>query len=151
MNDGYRYEEVDGARYAVPIAPKPRKKEPPLTVVMNDNCSACSGSPMCMTVCPVDCIHIMYDGNMRPERVYVDYDTCIGCLNCFSFEVRPKHVNKGDRRENLDRFNDMDLMSKKGVCPWDAIEIHEFAAGVEKSTEFYRQPGKAAPAAVTKG
>lgn len=150
MNDDYRYEEIDGTRYAVPLAQRPRKKEPPCTVVMNDNCSACSGSPMCMTECPVNCIHIMHDRNMRPERVYVDYDTCIGCLNCFSFEVRPKHVNKGDRSENLARFNDMDLKSKNGVCPWDAIEIHEFGPGVERSAEFYAQPSKAAPTPVAK-
>jgi ferredoxin len=109
---------------------------------MNDNCSACAGSPMCMTECPVDCIHIMYDETFRPLRGYVDYDTCIGCLNCFSFEIRPKNVNKGDPRENMAIFNDMDLMSKSGVCPWDAIEIHPFEEGRDRSETFHEQPKK---------
>ena len=55
----YEYQEVDGLKYSVAVGQRPRKKQPPLVVVMNSNCTSCSGSPGCMTECPVDCIHIM--------------------------------------------------------------------------------------------
>jgi len=106
---------------------------------MNDSCTCCSGSPACMPECPVDCIHIMYkDG--RPNRVYVENDVCIGCLNCFSNTVRPKHVNKGDVEENIAAYNAMSLSKKDGVCPWDAIIVRKFEEGDAESEEFYVQP-----------
>lgn len=147
----YEYKDVDGLVYSVPIDPKPRKKKPPLAVVMNTNCTSCAGSPVCMTECPVDCIHIIYDPDRRPQRVYVDNDICIGCMNCFSYELRPKDVIKGDQRENSHRLNHLDLMTKKGVCPWDAIEILPFEDAVERSRLFYAQPRAAGePAAAAK-
>ena len=138
----YEFVKIDGLEYSVPVGQKPRKKAPPYIVVMNDNCTSCAGSPMCMTECPVDCIHIMYEEDHRPQRVYVDNDVCIGCMNCFSYEVRPKVINKGDARENMEKYNLMDLMSKQGVCPWDAIELHFYKEGVERSELFYEQPKK---------
>jgi ferredoxin len=136
----HEHVRIGDSEYAVPVGQKPRKKAPPYIVVMNDNCTCCSGSPMCMPECPVDCIHFVYGEGRRPERVYVDNEVCIGCLNCFSWELRPKDVNKGDKRENLRRFNSMDLMEKKAVCPWDAIEVHLFDEGAARSREYYEQP-----------
>lgn len=136
----YDHKDVGEFTYAVPVEiKKKRAKKPPLIVVMNDSCTCCSGSPACMPECPVDCIHLMYrDG--RPNRVYVDNEVCIGCLNCFSDTFRPKHVIKGDVRANTDELNDMDLSQKDGVCPWNAIEVHPFDPGAERSREFYDQP-----------
>ena len=142
--EDYEYAEIEDKIYSIPREVKPRKKEPPLVVVMNDQCTACSGAPMCVPQCPVDCIHLVYEKHTRrPDRVYVDTDVCIGCLNCFSFEVRPKHINKGDPKENAEKYNNMDLMKKKGVCPWDAIEVHLYEEGVGRSKEFYVQPREA--------
>ncbi len=140
----YFYEEIGGCTYSVPMGQKPRKKKPPLVIVMNTNCTCCAGSPVCQTECPVDCIHIVYDDG-RPARVYVDNDICIGCMNCFSYEYRPKDVNKGDVTENCGRLNKMDLMTKKGPCPWDAIEVHPFEPGAARSHEFYDQPKEVLP------
>ncbi len=140
----YEYKKIGGLTYSVPIDPKPRKKAPPLVVVMNESCTSCSGSPACMQECPVDCIHLVYDED-RPVRVYVDNEVCIGCMNCLSRDVRPKDVNKGDVDENIRRINSTDLFQKAGICPWDAIEIQKFDEGVERSGEFYAQPLKAEP------
>lgn len=142
----YKYEEIDGVTYAVPIDPKPRKKAPPLIVVMNDHCTACSGSPMCMTECPVDCIHPVFEGE-RPVRVWVDNDICIGCMNCLSYDVRPKNILGPALEANCEELNHKDLSLKNGVCPWDAIELHPFDRGAARSTEFYPQPDLLAEAA----
>jgi hypothetical protein len=45
-------------------------------------------------------------------------------------------------RANCETYNVQDLSQKNGVCPWDAIEIHVFDEGVERSAEFYAQPPK---------
>jgi ferredoxin len=137
----YEYKTIDGETYAVPKDVRPRKKTPPLVVVMNDNCTSCSGSPMCQTECPVDCIHLVLQEE-RPVRVWVDNDTCIGCMNCVSYEFRPKHVNLGDVEKNCEALNHKDLAEKDGVCPWDAIEILPFEKGVERSKIFYPQPAR---------
>jgi ferredoxin len=135
----YDFKDFGDFSYSVAQNPKKRPKQPPLIVVMNDSCTCCSGSPACMPECPVDCIHIMYkDG--RPNRVYVENDVCIGCLNCFSNTVRPKHVNKGDVEENIAAYNAMSLSKKDGVCPWDAIIVRKFEEGDAESEEFYVQP-----------
>ena len=61
----------------------------------------------CVNVCPVDCIYEV-DSDVTPQKyVGIDLDTCIGCELC----VR--------------------ATKKKGVydlkvCPWDAIEMHQF-------------------------
>lgn len=146
----YTYKEIDGRSYWVPKTIKPFKKAPPYVVVMNQNCTCCSGSPVCMTECPVDCIHPIYE-NGRPWRVYVDYDSCIGCLNCFSYEIRVRNVMQGDAKTNIGNFNAMNLEQKKGVCPWDAIEIQPYKEGLDRGKEFYAQPrhhGEAAAAPV---
>ena len=135
----YDYKKVGGLTYSVPIDPKPRKKAPPLVVVMNESCTSCSGSPACQQECPVDCIHMIYDED-RPVRVYVDNEVCIGCMNCLSRDVRPKDVNKGDVDANIARINATDLFQKAGICPWDAIEIHKFDEGEARSHNFYEQP-----------
>lgn len=135
----YEYKQILDLTYSVPLGQKPRKKAPPLVVVMNENCNCCAGSPVCQSECPVDCIHPIYDEG-RPMRVYCDTSICIGCMNCFSYDVRPKNIIKGDKQANCDNYNDMDLAQKNGVCPWDAIEILPFDVGVERSDEFYYQP-----------
>ena len=135
----YEFKEIDGLTYSVPIDSKPRKKKPPFVVVMNENCTCCSGSPACMAECPVDCIHMVYDRN-RPVRVYVDTEVCIGCMNCLSRSIRPGAMLKGNPGENAERLNKTDLFQKEGVCPWDAIELHEFEEGVERSKKYYPQP-----------
>ena len=140
----YEQKRLGGLTYSVPKDPRPRKRKPPLIVVMNESCNCCAGSPVCQSECPVDCIHIINEDG-RPHRVYVDNNVCIGCLNCFSYEVRPKNINKGDVDENIKVYNNMDLSQKVGVCPWDAIEIHKFEDGERRSAEFYEQPTSAEP------
>lgn len=140
----YFYEEIGEWTYSVPIGQKPRKKKPPVVIVMNSNCTCCAGSPVCQTECPVDCIHIVYQEG-RPARVYVDNQICIGCMNCFSYEYRPKDVIKGDVKGNSERLNQLDLAAKKGVCPWDAIEVRPFEEGEASSHQFYDQPKEVLP------
>ena len=91
----YEKSTIDGFDYDTPVSVKPRKKQPPFIVVMNENCTSCSGSPACLPECPVACIHRMYEDG-RPVRVYVDNDICIGCMNCFSDHYRPKSIMKGE-------------------------------------------------------
>ncbi len=136
----YDYDKIDGAIYSVPKSPKPRKKKPPLIVVMNENCTSCSGSPLCVPECPVDCIHIMMSDDRRPMRVYVDNHACIGCMNCFSFTLRPKNVIKGDAEANAAALNKKSVFDKNGPCPWDAISVYPFDTGAEISEEYYTQP-----------
>ncbi|MBL4888517.1 MAG: hypothetical protein JKX97_00680 [Candidatus Lindowbacteria bacterium] len=45
----------------------------------------------------------------------------------------------------MKKYNGMDLYSKQGVCPWDAIEVHEYKAGIDRSKLFYLQPNHANP------
>lgn len=81
-----------------------RKKKPMLLAVTNENCSGCSGSPVCINYCPVDeCMYWIDDEEHPPfGRIEVDYQTCIGCKQC---------ITKGPDGTFLDG------------CPWDAIDM----------------------------
>jgi len=81
-----------------------RKRKPKILAIINDACTGCSGSPICITECPVD--NCMYEVE-NPDapifnRVEVDPLLCIGCKKC---------ISKGP----MDTFLE--------GCPWDAIEM----------------------------
>ncbi|MFQ5482698.1 MAG: 4Fe-4S ferredoxin [Nitrospinaceae bacterium] len=81
-----------------------RKRKPKILAVINDACTGCAGSPICITECPVD--NCMYEVQ-NPEaphfnRVEVDPLLCIGCKKC---------ITKGP----MDTFLE--------GCPWDAIDM----------------------------
>ena len=81
-----------------------RKKRPKIMAVINDNCTGCSGSPVCIAYCPVgECMFWVPDKD-QPHfgRIEVDADLCIGCKLCTS---------KGPDGTFLDG------------CPWDAIDM----------------------------
>ncbi len=85
-----------------------RKRKPKILAVINDACTGCGGSPICITECPVD--NCMYEVQ-NPDapffnRVEVDPLTCIGCKKCTS---------KGP----MDTFLE--------GCPWDAIDMWPLA------------------------
>lgn len=82
----------------------PRKKKPMIMAVINENCTGCSGSPVCVGYCPVEaCMHWIPDSDGGPfGRITVDPFLCIGCKLCTS---------KGPDGTFLDG------------CPWDAIEM----------------------------
>jgi ferredoxin len=82
----------------------PRKKKPKVLAVINDNCTGCSGSPVCVGYCPVaDCMYWVPDEDHPPfGRIEVDAALCIGCKLCTS---------KGPDGLFLDG------------CPWDAIDM----------------------------
>lgn len=149
-----RYGIPDGLAYALPGKRRQRKVEPPLLVVMNERCTGCSGSPCCAAQCPVDCIHLVYEQG-RPVRVWVDNASCVGCLHCLSYELRPRDVVKGGLAAGCAALNAQDPFAKAAVCPWDAIEVLPFADGVLRSARFYPQahrgegeaPGPSAPTA----
>ncbi len=131
--------EIEGLTYLVPAEVPARKAKPALLVVINGGCTACSGSPLCKTQCPVDCIHFVC-AEGRPVRVWVDGDVCIGCLNCFSYEIRPRHLRRPDLPSSCAALNATDVFAKAAVCPWDAIEVLPFELGVSRSAQFYPQP-----------
>jgi len=81
-----------------------RKRKPKLLAVINDNCTGCAGSPVCVAYCPVEaCMFWVPDLECPPfGRIEVDKATCIGCAKCTS---------KGPDGTFLDG------------CPWDAIEM----------------------------
>jgi ferredoxin len=81
-----------------------RKRKPKLLAVINENCTGCSGSPVCVAYCPVEaCMFWIPDEDHPPfGRIEVDKSTCIGCAKCTS---------KGPDGMFLDG------------CPWDAIEM----------------------------
>ncbi|MCB9849383.1 MAG: 4Fe-4S ferredoxin [Phycisphaerales bacterium] len=86
---------------------KPRKKKPKDIAVINDACTGCAGSPVCIELCPVDqCMLLVKDDVYAPDfgRVIVDPLQCIGCKRCTS---------KGPMDMYLDG------------CPWDAIDMVE--------------------------
>ena len=81
-----------------------RKRKPNLMAVINDACTGCSGSPICVTECPIE--NCMYEVQ-NPDaptyiRIEVDPLLCIGCKKC---------VTKGP----------MDTLLEG--CPWDAIDM----------------------------
>jgi ferredoxin len=81
-----------------------RKRKPKLLAVINENCTGCSGSPVCVDYCPVEaCMFWVPDEEHPPfGRIEVDKALCIGCAKCTS---------KGPDGTFLDG------------CPWNAIEM----------------------------
>ncbi len=82
----------------------PRKKIPKELAVINDACTGCAGSPVCVTYCPVEeCMFWVPDEDHPPfGLIEVDYQLCIGCKKC---------ISKGPDDTYLDG------------CPWDAIDM----------------------------
>jgi ferredoxin len=147
---------------------KKKRKGTALLAVMDENCSSCAGSPLCELHCPVEnCINLLYEetpgGGLKPYRVWVDNDKCIGCQMCFSDDLTKIHRHKETGeifREYAGRYYDSskrpvekeevpkkfqleligteseDRLDKK-ICPWDAIKMYEFDEGVEVSKYFY--------------
>ena len=147
-----------------------KRKGTALLAVMDENCSSCAGSPLCEVHCPVDgCINLLYEetpqGGLKPYRVWVDNDKCIGCQMCYSDYLTKVHQHKETGElfyEYAGRFYDSsrkplepDKMPKKfqlqligtesedrldkKICPWDAIKMYEFEEGLEVSKYFYDQ------------
>jgi len=79
-----------------------RKKKPKEMAVITDQCTGCSGSPVCIPLCPVeDCMNLIHDEEHEPfGYIWVDPTKCIGCRKC---------ITKGPGGVLLDG------------CPWDAI------------------------------
>lgn len=149
---------------------KPKRKGTPLLAVMDENCSSCAGAPLCESHCPVDgCINLLYEetpgGGLKPYRVWVDNDKCIGCQMCYSDDLTKinRHKETGELYyEYAGRYYDSqrnilepdavprkilleligtesaDRLDKK-ICPWDAIKMYEFDAGIERSKYYYEQ------------
>ena len=84
--------------------PAKRKKKPLIMAVINESCTGCSGSPVCIGYCPVaECMYWVPDADHPPfGRIEVDTQLCIGCKLCTS---------KGPDGTFLDG------------CPWDAIDM----------------------------
>ena len=82
----------------------PRKKKPKILAQINENCTGCSGSPVCIGYCPVSaCMYWVPDEDHPPfGRIEVDAQLCIGCKLCTA---------KGPDGTLLDG------------CPWDAIDM----------------------------
>ena len=148
--------------------PKKKRKGTSLVAVMDENCSSCAGSPVCELHCPVEgCINLLYEetpnGGLKPYRVWVDNDKCIGCQMCYSDDLTKIHRHKETGEiyyEYANRFYDSskkvlasdqvpkkfqlqligteseDRLDKK-ICPWDAIKMYEFEEGLEVSQYFY--------------
>jgi ferredoxin len=145
-----------------------KRKGTALLAVMNENCTSCAGSPLCELHCPVDgCINLLYEempgGGLKPYRVWVDNEKCIGCQMCYSDDLTKVHQHKETGAiyyEYANRFYDAsrrplepneipkrfqlqligteseDRLDKK-ICPWDAIRMHEYEEGLEISQYFY--------------
>jgi ferredoxin len=81
-----------------------RKRKPKQLAIINENCTGCAGSPVCVDYCPVEaCMFWIPDEEHPPfGRIEVDKTTCIGCAKCTS---------KGPDGMFLDG------------CPWNAIEM----------------------------
>lgn len=145
-----------------------KRKGTALLAVMDENCSSCAGSPLCELHCPVDdCINLLYEelpgGGLKPYRVWVDNDKCIGCQMCYSDDLTKIHRHKESGEiyyEYANRFYDSskkplgpDQMPKKfqlqligtesedrldkKICPWDAIKMYEYEEGLEAARYFY--------------
>ena len=145
-----------------------KRKGTALLAVMDENCSSCAGSPLCEAHCPVDdCINLLYEempgGGLKPYRVFVDNDKCIGCQMCYSEDLTKIHQHKETGEiyyEYANRFYDSakkpvepeampkkiqlqligteseDRLDKK-ICPWDAIKMYEFDDGLQMAEQFY--------------
>ena len=61
-----------------------RKRKPKQLAIINENCTGCAGSPVCVAYCPVEaCMFWIPDEEHPPfGRVEVDKSTCIGCAKC---------------------------------------------------------------------
>ena len=148
---------------------KKKRKGTPLLAVMDENCTSCAGSPLCEPHCPVEgCINLLYqetpNGGLKPYRVWVDNDKCIGCQMCYSDDLTRIHRHKQTGEifyEYAARYYDSskrplapdavpkkfelelvgteseDRLDKK-ICPWDAIRMNEFDEGAELSKNFYQ-------------
>ena len=145
-----------------------KRKGTALLAVMNENCTSCAGSPLCEVHCPVDdCINLLYEelpqGGLKPYRVWVDNDKCIGCQMCYSDHYTKVHKHKETGvlyYEFENKFFDSnrkpveaDAMPKKfdlvlvgtesedrldrKICPWDAIKMYEYDEALEVSPYFY--------------
>jgi len=80
-----------------------RKRKPKILAIINDACTGCGGSPICVTECPVDNCMLEVKNLMFPMiRIEVDPLLCIGCKKC---------ITKGP----MDTFLE--------GCPWDAIDM----------------------------
>lgn len=81
-----------------------RAKKPRLLAVVNEQCTACAGSPVCQIYCPVDeCMILVPTSDGFPYgRIWVDPLKCVGCKKC---------IGQGPEGILLDG------------CPWDAIEM----------------------------
>ncbi len=82
----------------------PRKKKPKILAQINESCTGCAGSPVCIGYCPVEaCMYWVPDEDHPPfGRIEVDPQLCIGCKLCTS---------KGPDGTFLDG------------CPWNAIDM----------------------------
>src|SRR5499426_2111840 len=147
-----------------------KRKGTALLAVMDENCSSCAGSPICEAHCPVDnCINLVYEelpqGGLKPYRVFVDNDKCIGCQMCYSEDLTKIHQHKETGEiyyEYANRFYNSnktpvppaampkkiqlqligteseDRLDKK-ISPWAAIKMSEFKAGLEVAEFCYDQ------------
>lgn len=81
-----------------------RKRKPKILAVINDACTGCSGSPICVTECPIDdCMNIVPNPDAPVFiRIEVNALNCIGCKKC---------ISKGPMDTYLEG------------CPWDAIDM----------------------------
>jgi len=151
---------------AEPTAKK--RKGTALVAVMDENCTSCAGSPLCEAHCPVeDCINLLYEEvpgeGLKPYRVFIDNDKCIGCQMCYSDDLTKIHRHKetgeiyyeyagryydSERRplepDKLPKKFQLQLVGTesedrldKKICPWDAIKMYEYEEGVEISRFFY--------------
>jgi ferredoxin len=85
-----------------------RKRKPNMLAVINDACTGCGGSPICMTECPVEGCMSEVQNPAAPayNRISVDPLLCIGCKKCTS---------KGPMNTFLEG------------CPWNAIDMFPLA------------------------
>ena len=85
-----------------------RKRKPKILAVINDACTGCAGSPVCVELCPVDDCMLLVPNESAPvfNRIWVDPYKCIGCKLC---------ISKGTLRGHPNMYTD--------GCPWDAIDM----------------------------
>ena len=145
-----------------------KRKGTALLAVMDESCTSCAGSPICEVHCPVDdCINLLYEetpqGGLKPYRVWVDNEKCIGCQMCYSDDLTKIHQHKETGEiyyEYASRYHESskklvepsevpkkyqlqlvgteteDRLDKK-ICPWDAISMVEYDEALETSAYFY--------------